>query len=310
VKPSALNDQLFLVEVKPGIKFSLATLKAILPDVETTLFFAKVYHLDSHELANLLHFVHNTPVVDALTAQGGLHSTDLQDYLVEAGYEYLINEGAISFNTIQPKGEVLPILWSNLELDIAKSIQEVADKLKDVVGAMPGKQGKMVFKSLMTVNAKRPLLGDYKAHIHHGPQLPNLVILDVSGSMTEETIRTIVDDVVALSYMADASLAVVSNTTTIWGPGEYDSKGVLSVAEFGGTHYETLAPLLDQDWGVVVTIADYDSSPSANAAIARCNGSIEQVLDISLVRRPTYLAEVVGQWAADVKPLLVATHDL
>ncbi len=295
-----------LCEVKPGLKFQLTTLKDLLPDIETALFFAKLYKLDPYQLGPLMRALFNSDVVSALTAQGGMHSTDLQDYLLELGYEQLIESGAISFGAKQPKGEILPELWKQAELTIAKSVQEVADKLKDVVGAMPGKQGEMVFRSLMTVNAKRPILGDYKAHIHHAPQRENLVILDVSGSMTEETVRTIIEDVIAMSYMANAHLAIVSSTSTHWGPGEYDSDVVLQVAEFGGTHYETLAALFDQDWGVVVCIADYDSSPAAKDAIAKCRGHIEQVFDISLVNRPTFLAEVVGQLANNVTPLLVA----
>jgi hypothetical protein len=307
---SALKEQLYLVEIKPGLKFSATILKQLLPDVETTLFFAKLYGLNANQLGNLLSVTHNSSVIDALVNQAEGHSQDLQDYVLELGYEWLINSGEVTFSTAPPKGEILPELWKSLEVQVAKSIQEVADKLRDVVDAMPGKVGEMVFKSLMTVNAKRPILGDYKAHVHHAPQRENLVILDVSGSMTEGTIGTIVEDVVALSYLANAHLAIVSNTATHWGPGEYDVDSVLKVAEYSGTHYETLSALLDQDWGVVVTIADYDSSPAAASAIRQCSGRIEQVLDISLVNRPTYLAEVVGQLASDVRPLLVAATDL
>ena len=60
--------------------------------------------------------------------------------------------------------------------------------------------------------------------------------------------RAIVGDVVALAYKANATLAVVSNHTYYWNPGEYSVDSVLSVAEFGGTQYETLIPLLQQDW--------------------------------------------------------------
>jgi hypothetical protein len=305
-----VTTRIDLISVKPGLKFPLATLKEMLPDIEVTLFFAKLYKLDATELAALLFTLHRTTVVDALTSQGESHSTELQDYVVDIGYEWLVNSGEITFGTPPPHGEVLPELWKAAEIEVAASIQEVADKLKDVVGAMPGKQGEMVFRSLMTVNAKRPLLGDYKARIHHAPQRENLVILDVSGSMSEATIATIVEDVVALSFMANAHLAIVSNTTTHWGPGEYSTDAVLKVAEYSGTHYETLAPLLEEQWGVVVTIADYDSSPSAATAIARCTGNIETVLDISLVGQPTYLSEVVGQLANSVRPLMVAAHDL
>jgi hypothetical protein len=179
-----------------------------------------------------------------------------------------------------------------------------------VVGVMPGKAGEMVFESLRTMNARRPVLGDYKARVNHPRHRPNLVILDVSGSVTAETIKVLVGDVVALSWKADASLAIVSNTTTVWEPGEFSEEEVLRAAEYGGTHYETLAGLFDRDWGVVVTIADYDSSASAKTAIAQCRGNIEQVLDISLVSKPTYLAEVVGQLATDVRPLLIASKSV
>lgn len=308
---AAVQRSLNLIEVKPGLKFSLATLKELLPDIEVTLFFARLYKLNNEELGNLLWQLHgHHEVVQALVGEGNAHSTELQDYIVELGYEYLIQSGDIVFDGAKAHGEILPELWKDLEVTIAKSIQEVADKLKDVVGAMPGKQGEMVFRSLLTVNAKRPTLGNYKAAIHHAPQRENLVVLDVSGSMTEGTIAKIIDDVVALSYMANAHLAIVSNSSTHWGPGEYSTESVLRVAEYGGTQYETLAALFDQDWGVVVTIADYDSSRGAKAAIAECRGHIEQVLDISLVNRPTYLSEVVGQLAADVRPLLVAATDL
>ena len=300
-----------LVEVKPGIKFSLATLKKGLPSIETALFFAKLYKLDAVEVSHLLSALfgqHN--VVRALTSEGGLHSSELQDYVLELGYEYLLESGEISFGANTAHGEVLPEVWKDLEVTIAASIQEVADKLKDVVGALPGKQGEMVFKSLQMVNAKRPIIGDYKARIHHAPQRENLVILDVSGSMSETTVQTIIEDVVALSYMANAHLAIVSDTSTHWGPGEYSVDAVLKVAEYSGTHYETLAGLLEQDWGVVVTIADYDSSYAAAEAIKECGGHVQQLLDISLVGRPTYLSEVVGQLADEIKPLLVAQGNM
>ena len=83
-------------------------------------------------------------------------------------------------------------------------------------------------------------------------------------------------------------------------------KDVLAKAEYGGTHYEQLKPLFDQSWGTVITIADYDSSPSAMKTLANCKGHIGQVLDISLVSRTTFLAECVGQLADEVRPLMLA----
>jgi hypothetical protein len=81
---------------------------------------------------------------------------------------------------------------------------------------------------------------------------------------------------------------------------------VLDVAEFSGTHYETLAPLFDQDWGVVVTIADYDSSYAAMGAFGKAKGRVHEVFDISLVDTPTYLSEVIGTVADKVTPVLIA----
>jgi hypothetical protein len=305
-----MND-LEIIEIKPGVRFSLGTLRRALPDTETALFLAKLYKLDAYQLGHLLRVVFDQrELVQALMGEDHTHSYDLQDYLLELGYESLIESGAIIFGEAPPKGEILPELWKSLEVEIASSILEVAEKLKDVIGHMPGKQGEMVFQSMMKVNARRPILGDHKAFIHHAPQRDNLVVLDVSGSMSEATIKAIVEDVLALTYMANAHLAIVSDTSTHWGPGESTVEAVLSVAEYSGTHYETLAALMDQDWGVVVTIADYDSSWNAMSAIKARSGHIQQLLDISLVNRPTFLAEVLGQLADEVRPLLIADRNL
>lgn len=304
-----VRESLHIVEVKPGLNFPMGVLKSILPDIETALFFGQLYRLSADELSLLLSHLFNSPVLEALTKEGGLHSDQLQDYLLDIGFAEQIRHGDILFGEVKPQGEILPELWEAAQVEVAASIQAVADKLKDVVGHLPGKHGEMVFKSLAIMNSKRPTIGDHKASIHHLPAAPNLVILDVSGSMSEATIATIVEDVVALSWEADAHLAIVSNTCTHWNPGEYTVQAVLDAAEYGGTHYETLAPLFeDAEWGTVVTIADYDSSYAAKPAISGTNGTIDTVLDISLVARPTFLAECVGQLADEVRPLLVAEH--
>jgi hypothetical protein len=318
IRPSDLKRSLDLIEVKPGVRFSLAVLKDMLPDVETCLFFGKVYELDAQQLGALLHKVLKTDLTSALFAEGHTHSNDLQDYLV--GYEdefgdwvpgivdpSTFGEGDISFKPDVPKGEILPEVWASLEVEVAQSIKDVAAKLESVVAKLPGKQGQMVFQSMAKLNARRPVVGDFRAAIQHERQQTNLVILDVSGSMSADTIRRIIDDVVALSYAADAAMAVVSNTTTFWEPGSYGVDDVLRACEFAGTKYETLAPLFDRDWGVVITVADYDSSYGAKEALARCPGRIEQLLDVSLVNRPTFLAECVGQRASEVKPLLIGS---
>lgn len=300
-----------LIEVKKGLKFSLPVLQKLLPDVETALFFAKVYELNAYDLGHMLRMLFDSDIITALTAEGGVHSNELQDYLVEVGYEHLLQGGELKFeDDVVPEGQVLPLLWKDIEVQVADSIKEVADKVGDVVGMMPGKTGHMVFKSMQMMNARRPIIGDYVAQIEHAHQLPNIVILDVSGSVSEPTVRELVEEVVALGYEANAHLVIVSFTATHWEPGDYSVETVLAAAEYGGTHYETLAPLFNREWGTVVTIADYDSSWSAKEVFEEeCTGHVQQVLDISLVSRPTFLSEVVGLVAEDVRPLLVATND-
>lgn len=315
-----VTASLTLIEVKPGKKFPLTVLKSLLPDVATILFFGKLYGLDYRQLSSLLYSVHSTPLSQALAA--GDHSTDLQDYLI-GGYDEDGNyvpgiippheQGDITFKgTPPPQGEILPEVWDSLEVQIANSIKEVADKLDTTLGLLPGKTGQMVFKTLAQVNARRPIIGDYRASIKHAPQKRNLVVFDVSGSMSQHTVQTIVEDVVAMSYKADAALAIVSNTCTFWEAGAFSVDSILNKAEYGGTHYEKLVPLFEnQDWGTVITIADYDSSPSAKGALqARARGTIDQLLDISLVNQPTYLAECLGHLAKEVRPLLVANGSL
>jgi hypothetical protein len=294
------------MEVKPGLKFPVNTLRAMLPDAETVFFFGKVYELDHVQLSQLLYTVMpGTTLVQALST--GDHSTTLQGYLDEMVDDiYGVEEGDITYDPDVPTGEILPEVWKSMEVEVAQSIKDVATKLGEVVGMLPGKTGEMHFRSMMAMNAKRPTIGDYRAQIHHARQQQNLLILDVSGSMTAGTVRTIVNDVVALAYEANAHLAIVSDTVTHWEPGNYDADSVLNKAEFSGTHYEQLAPLMDMDWGVVITVADYDSFVDARDALRRRTGSIELVLDVSLVNRPTFLAECVGTRATEVRPILVA----
>ena len=295
-----------LVEVKPGVRFSRGVLANILPDTETALFFGKVYELDYVQLSSLLGTVLQSDVASALFREGGTHSADLQDYIVEICDMAGINAGDISMGAEIPHGEILPQMWESLETDIAASIKEVAAKLESVVGLLPGKQGSMVFSTMMKMNARRPTIGVHQAAIDHPREKQNLVILDVSGSMTEGTVRRIIDDVVAMSYTANAHMVVVSNTATYWHPGAYSVDDVLAACEFSGTHYEELADLFDRDWGTVITVADYDSSMSAKSHLRSCVGRIDTVLDISLVGRPTFLAECVGQLAVEVRPLLIS----
>lgn len=312
ISSSDLDASLELVQIKPGIQFSTHVLKELLPDVETTLFFAKTYDLDAATLGRLLQVTQRTALTDALFR--GDHSTELQSYLVGVVDDYnqsqwsaSVNAGDISYGAAHIKGEILPQLWESLEVTVAQSIKDVATKLTQTFARLPGKQGRMAFNTLMTMNAKRPTIGDFRARVAHDPNKENLLILDVSGSMRPNTIKAIINDVVALAYLANAHLAIVSETATYWAPGTYDTDSVLAAAEYQGTHYEQLAPVLDgRDWGVVITVADYDSSLSAKLKLAdEVSCTIEEVVDISLVDRTTWLAQCVGQFAKKVSPVLI-----
>lgn len=308
---SSTND-VRLFEISPGVKFSQGVLRRLLPDVETLLFFAKVYALGYTKVGELLQLVFpNVSVIEELTA--GNHSTELQDYVLDlATYipEYVQPGTAPEFVAAPPPATVLPELWKASEVEVAQSIKDVAAKLEGVLSVMSRQQeGRMVFQHMAKLNAKRPgRFGVYGPQIVHPYQVDNLVILDVSGSMTSRTVQMIVDDVVALSYKANAHLAIVSNDTFHWAPGQYDVRTVLASAQYGGTHYDTLVDLFKgKSWGTVVTIADYDSYSDAREVFKRfATGTVEKVLDISLVNRPTFLSECVGVIAKEVSPLMVA----
>lgn len=305
---SSTSADLRLIEVSPGRSVPVGILKEFLPDVETALFFGKAYDLPYHKLSELLVTVFDTnDTMQELLA--GDHSQELQDYMVETVPEdvWSVTQDQ-GYEADVPHAEILPEVWRDLEVTIAKSVADVAVKLEGVLDRLPGKTGAMVFKQLAGLNKQRPTLGQFNAHVHHKRQGKNLVVLDVSGSMTESTIRRIVDEVVALAYEAEASLAIVSDSAMLWDAGNFDSDIVLASAEFSGTHYEKLTPILDQDWDVVVSVADYDSSTSAKTWVgANAKGRIGEVLDISLVNRPTFLAEVLGTLADKVTPILIGS---
>lgn len=304
-----LTASLELHEFVPGRKAQVRVLQRVLPDVETALFFAKALKMDYTHLRSLLSVVFKTTVLTALFGSGEAHSNELQDYLVETIPPDVYAEAGAYFTTDEvPHAEILPEAWDSLDVQVAQSIATVADKLSLVLDSLPSKLGAMTFSHMAKLNRSRPTIGTYQAVIGHAPMLPVLVILDDSGSMGEETVAAIAGDCVALGWKADAHFALVSNSCRYWAPGSYSVEDVLKRAEYSGTHYETLAPLFDQDWGTVVTIADYDSSPSAKAFMANVRGRVGRVLDLSLVDRPSYLAEVIGQLAGEVTPLLVASN--
>lgn len=299
-----------------GRSFPKKFLKDALPDVETVLFFAKVYDLAPQDVGDLLVDCVPSEVVTALVGEAMLHSQTLQDFLVDTyqdengvwGYHDAECVEGLKGTAAPVDAEILPEVWKNLELVIAESIATVAETIAGTIEHMPGRTGEMVFRTMAKVNARRPTIGDYKAGFHHQQVKRVLVVFDVSGSMSESTVKTIVDDVVGLAYEANASLAIVSNTCTWWPAGGFSTNDVLDAAEYMGTHYEQLTPLFtDQDWDAVVCVADYDSSYGAKEALSHCNGKIGQLFDVSLVQRSTFLAECLAQLATEVRPLLIAS---
>lgn len=291
-----------------GKRASWVALKKLLPDVETALFFGMAVKMPWIKLNELISGLFALPVLKALTE--GDHSLSLQDYVVSIAPDEVIPQlKRVDYVESVPHAEILPQMWEALDIGIAKSIGEVASKLSGVLDTLPGTQGEMTFTSLMQLNRRRPTIGDYKAQIKHPRGSKNLVVFDVSGSVDRPTVEAIASDVVAMAYKANSALALVSNTTKYWDPGTFSVQDVLQNAEYGGTHYETLAPLFNQDWGVVIAIADYDSAWSANKWIREnSRGSIQKLLDLSLVSKPTFLSEVLGQLALEIEPILLSKN--
>lgn len=301
---SELTKQLTPFEFTPGRKASWVVLARLLPDVDTAMFFAKAYNMDYTRLSALITGLFDTPFVQALSE--GTHSESLQDYIVSTVPTDVIEMAGGAGNFTAPHVDILSSMWDSIDLTVADSLQKVAAQLAGVLDSLPTKQGQMTFTHMAKLNKQRPTLGVYGASIVHHRIPDALVIFDVSGSMTEQTVRSIAPEVIAMAYKANAHFAIVSYNTYYWEPGKYSLEDVLDSAEYYGTCYETLAPLFKRDWGTVITIADFDSSPSAKDYLAsQGGGRIGRVLDLSLVNRPTYLAECVGQFADEVQPLLI-----
>ena len=300
-----------------GRKYSLSALVRLLPTVEIALFFAKLMELSAAECGLLLKKVFDkSTLVAELT--GGVHSTSLQDYLTSVG-DFIpdLVQGGVEVVT-DPYGSntsldesVLAQLFESAHIYIAQSIRDVANKTHVLLEGMPTGAAEMHFKTMMKFNAQTGKMGTYSPTFVRPTALNNLVVLDVSASVSESTVGQIIDDVVGLAVKAQATLAIVSNSTTWWAPGTYSTQSVLCAAEYGGTYYETLLPLFHRDWGEVVSIADYDSSASVLTRFqAEASGSIERVLDVSLVNRPTFLGECLSTIAKSSEVMLLADSDM
>lgn len=313
LRSDQVTAELEIFELTPGTFVRMGVLKDLCPDTTTALFFGKLYKLDYIQLSQLMSKLFKTSVIQALLNEGDLHSTELQDYIVDIVPEAELQAADIlpsQFTDTTAPPEFLPEMWDMLNVEVADSIQKLVDSLDGVLSMVQGKYGTMLFSTLAKLNKQRQgVIGTYEAKIVHPMMANNLVIFDVSGSVSRPTAEKIVNEVVALAYKANASLAIVSNNTFYWDAGTFTADGVMKKAEFSGTQYETLTSVFDRDWATVITIADYDSAYTAKTYLRdHCKGRIQQVLDISLVNRVTFLAECVGQLADKVTPLLIGSN--
>ena len=307
MKQKSLSESISLFQINQSTFVSVAKLKQLLPTVELAIFFAKVYGLDYRRLGELLDQLFNLTVIEVL--REGDHSQDLQDYLVATTPQHLVPELPGPTPTEElPSSEVMVQLFESASIKVAQSIMDVGKKLSSVLGMLPSKQGDMVFQTMLKMNRNRPTIGIHAAAIKHRRVEDVAVVLDVSGSMTESTVRAILGDVLALTYNTNAHLITVSDQAHHWEPGSASMDAVLKTAAYAGTHYEQLAPMFEKEWGTVVTIADYDSSRDAKRVLGLCSGRIGRILDISLVSRPTFLGECLGQLADSVEPLLIGRN--
>ncbi len=316
MKISSRVDIYSLTQFSNGKAFATPFLEQTLTDIETAVFFAKVMGFDAQDLGKLMRllFGDTNDVIEELTR--GTHSTELQDYLVEI--DAIIDPAQLPTATgpYTPSGQVdadtLVKLWEAAEVMIAQSIQEVADGLSKHMGSLPTHEARLMFSTLAQHNVQRNSIGDYKAVIRRREDERKrkvLVVLDDSGSMSSDTIRRIAEPVVALAYKANASLVQISTTARFWEAGRFNVDDVLAAAEYGWTCYEELVPIFEEDWDEVICIADYDSAGGAKSRLSKVKGRIGRVTDISLVNQSTYLSECLGQFADEVRPVLISGNN-
>src|SRR6478736_6067808 len=209
-----VQHQLSIFEFAPGRKAGWGTLIKLLPDVETALFFARAYKMPYDKLSELLYGLFKSDVVKAL--KSGNHSTTLQSYIVDTVPTDVVRQAKPAWVPAPPPAQFLPQVWESIDLVIAESIAVVADKVGRVID------------SLASMNRQGTQLGRFDARIKHRHQTKNLFILDDSGSMSAETIRAILPDVIASAWAVDATLALVSDTCRVWQPGSYSMDNVLA----------------------------------------------------------------------------------
>lgn len=311
------------MELKPGVRFDTVWLKETLyleeedaaalgvSRYDGLILFGQLYKLDAQQLMVLAKIVFDDDnMVQMLTS--GDHSYTLQSYIEDLDVPLEIDE-TITFSeekTNPERDSLLATLFDAHQIGITALVMEISDKFSKFLSAQPGHESKLEVQRLNKVNRRTGMPVVQRARIEYSNLLPNLLIIDVSGSQGEALIESIVDDCIDLAVKYDMHLAIVSHGAEWYVPGTYDRQTVMS-SQFmnGGTRYASLAEIgvASQQWGTVVTLADIDGQASDKTAWAQAGGSIDKVIDISTVAGQTWLSEIVAvQSPNKVQQLVVA----
>ncbi len=311
------------VELKPGVMFDSQWLKDTLcisddeaaalgvSKYDGVILFGQLYKLDAQQLTTLLSIVYDEDtMVQMLTA--GDHSYTLQSYIEELEYPLEINE-TITYSEEKTNPErdgLLAALFDAHQVGVTNLVVEIADKFSKFLMMQPGHESKLEVQRLNKVNRRTQLPVSMRSTILNSNLLPNLLIIDVSGSQGYTLIESIVDETIDLAVKYDMHLAIVSHSAEWFIPGTYDRDTVMqSSCMNGGTRYAALAEIgvASQAWGTVVTVADIDGQQSDMDAWRKAGGQVDKVIDISTVAGQTWLSEIVNvQSQGVVQQLVVA----
>lgn len=316
------SSLVFTISQNPPVMIGRDILRAMLVDpnasqaenIERALFFGNWYKLDAQQLGDLFSLLNLGGVLDALL-EGG-HSVDLQPWLDDIGYSERELEqqsvaetvGVYDPNATPP--EFLPELWKNAQVKVLSSLAELADGLTlEVLSKLPSDQAQMNVAHYARLN-RNGTIGISKPEYAYQQQMKVGIVYDCSSSMGRTFAEKATKDVAALSHQLNADIILVSTYAERLTAGTFSVKDVLDHWQNGGTRYGTLAPYFQEDWDVIVAIADYDSHWGAQATLSRCKGKIGHLFDISVVPMPTFLSECLAPLAAEVTPLFIGGQGL
>lgn len=314
------------VELKPGVRFDSVWLKETLylseddawmlgvSRYDGLILFGQLYKLDAQQLMVLAKIVFDDDnMVQMLTA--GDHSYTLQSYIEELDMPLEINE-TITYSeekTNPEQDSLLAALFDAHQIGITSLVMEISDKFAKFLGTQPGHESRLEVQRLHKVNRRTGMPVSMRSTIENSKLLPNLLIIDVSGSQGAALIESIVDNCIDLAVKYEMHLAIVSHQAEWYVPGTYDRETVMaSPCMNGGTVYRSLAEIgvASQNWGTVVTVADIDGQMSDMDAWRKAGGTIDKVIDISTVAGQTWLSEIVNvQSTGAVQQLVVAPEN-